>query len=64
MKKGKKDVVTFSNMISKTVIKFWMRELFCDLKLLPCVFFLCYVMGSKGNHYTPVVREKESQGEE
>lgn len=49
-------------MTSKNVIKFWMRELFHDLNLLPCAFFLCYVMGSKGDCYRPVVKEKEDQG--
>lgn len=42
-----------------SVVKFWMRELFCDLKVLPCVSFLHYVMGSKGDHYRPVVRERK-----
>lgn len=50
-------------MMSKSVIEFWMRELFYDLKLLPCVFFLCNVVGPKGDNYRPVVREKEGQGE-
>ena len=50
-------------MASSKVIVFWVRKLFYDLKLLPCVFFLSYVMGSEGDHYEPVVREKEGQGE-
>lgn len=50
-------------MMTKSVIKFWMRELFYDLKLLPRVFFLCYVMGSEGDHDRPVAEEKEGQGE-
>lgn len=50
-------------MANSKVIVFWVRELFYDLKLLPRVFFLSYVMGSKGDHYEPVVREKERQGE-
>lgn len=49
--------------MSISVAIFWMRELFCNLKLLPCVFFLFYVMGSKGDCYRPVVREKERQGD-
>ena len=50
-------------MAKSKVIIFWVRELFYDLKLLPRVFFLLYVMGSQGDHYEPVEREKEGQGE-
>lgn len=50
-------------MAKSKVIVFWVRELFYDLKLLPCVFFLSYVMGSKGDHYGTVVREKNGHGE-
>lgn len=50
-------------MEKSTVIIFWVRKLFYDLKLLPCIFFLFYVMGSKCDHYRPIVREKEGPGE-
>lgn len=35
-------------------IMFWVRELFYDLKLRPCVFFLFYGMGSKGDCHRPL----------
>lgn len=50
-------------MEKSIVIIFWVRKLFYDLKLLPCVFFLLYVMGSKSDRYGPVVREKEGPGD-
>lgn len=50
-------------MANSKVIVFWVRELFYDLKLLPCVFFLLYVMGSEDDHYGTVVREKNGHGE-
>lgn len=50
-------------MMRKRVIEFWMRELFFDLELLPCIFFLCNVVSPKGDSYRPVVREKEGQRE-
>lgn len=49
-------------MVKSRSVIFWMTELLYNLKLLPCVFFLCYVMGSKGDCYRPVVRNKEGKG--
>lgn len=48
-------------MLNNEGIIFWMWDLFHNLKLLPCAFFLFYVMDPKHDHYRPVVREKEGQ---
>ena len=42
------------DVVETNRVIFWVRKLFYDLKPLPCVFFLFYVMGSEGDCYRPM----------